>query len=397
MFPWRAALRRISCRSYYNDALFSSPQKGSKVVAAMSGGVDSSVVAGLLSKQDYDLSAVFMRNWDTRDESGTDKGCEWEKDWEDVQKVCQIMDIPCIMIDLSREYWTRVFEPSLHAWERGHTPNPDIWCNKEVKFGALMSHLSSPNTWIATGHYARKGWSSLNAEMIPRPQLLRPADRLKDQTFYLSAMPESSLRRTLFPIADLQKHQVRELAHQWQLPVANREESMGICFVGEKRKFTDFLSQYIPPKAGHIINGETGEVVGDHDGLWRFTIGQGARLRGHAQKLFVSAKDFDHNVIYVVPGSDHPDLYKKQITVRDWQWIWADSPPPSINESHGFQCRMQYAHRMMDVPCTVRRGDASGAIVIELEEAQRAVAPGQVAVVWDGDWCLGCGVIERTE
>ncbi|THH23096.1 hypothetical protein EUX98_g8077 [Antrodiella citrinella] len=192
----------------------------------MSGGVDSSVVAGLLAQQDYDLSAIFMRNWDTRDESGSDQGCEWEKDWEDVQRV---------------EYVGV----------------------REVKFGALMPHLASENAWIAS-------------------------------------------------------------------------------------------AQYIPPKQGKIINRVTGEVVGVHQGLWGLTIGQGAKIRGHPERLVVSEKDIKENVIYVVPGSDHPDLYRSRIVARDWQWIWADSPPPGIEDAQGFRGRMQYGHRMPDVPCTVR-------------------------------------------
>lgn len=372
------------------------PRNGDRVVVAMSGGVDSSVVAKMLSEEQYDLSAVFMRNWDTRDESGTDRGCEWEKDWEDVQRVCSMLDIPCKMVDLSREYWTRVFEPSLRMWEAGATPNPDIWCNKEVKFGALFDSLSKNDAWLATGHYAKKGWSpklmSDSESHAPRSQLLRPLDRSKDQTYYLSAIPESGLARTLFPLEDLTKKDVRALAEKWGLPTAKREESMGICFVGEKRRFDDFISQYIRPNPGPIIDLGSGNEVGTHNGLWQYTIGQGAKIRGMPQKMFVARKDPQHNRIYVVAGSNHPELYSAEIKADDWRWIWADSAPAGIDTPQGFCGRVQFRHRMPDVPCTVYREDGSSFRIV-FHEPQKAVAAGQIAALWDGAWCLGCGTI----
>ncbi|RXW16350.1 hypothetical protein EST38_g9506 [Candolleomyces aberdarensis] len=271
----------------------------------MSGGVDSSVAALLLAREDYDLSAVFMRNWDTRDESGTDKGCEWEKDWEDVQRVCKKLDIPVSMIDLSREYWNRVFEPSLRQWELGISPNTDVWCNKEIKFGALLERLPSPSgvpPWFATGHYARKSWSS-SGNYPPRPQLTRPADRHKDQTYYLSSISESGLRRALFPLNGLPKPEVRELARKHDLHNAERPDSVGICFVGEKAKFRNFLSGYIPSNSGPIIDQVTGKVLGQHDGLWNYTIGERSRLSGMPVRMSVSRKDLETNTVYVVPGT----------------------------------------------------------------------------------------------
>ncbi|KAI0093783.1 tRNA-specific 2-thiouridylase [Irpex rosettiformis] len=361
----------------------------------MSGGVDSSVVAKLMTEQDYDLSAIYMRNWDTRDESGTDNGCEWKKDWSDVQRVCKYLDIPVQMVDLSREYWTRVFEPSLAAWEAGATPNPDIWCNKEVKFGALMDKLATKDAWIATGHYAGKSWSSPAPQdgTSPRPKLLRPTDHNKDQTYYLSHIPEASLSRTLFPLAPYTKPEVREKAREWGLPTAERGESMGICFVGQKRRFSDFISQYISPKPGPIIHAINGKVLGTHNGLWTYTIGQNARIPGLVEKMFVSGKDSSKNKIYVVNGSNHPLLYKSRIFAQDWQWIWADSPPVALMLPGGLRARVQFRHRMVDVACTVRSGHEDGSIEIDFDEKQKAVAPGQVAAVYDGDWCLGCGMI----
>ncbi|KAK7693900.1 hypothetical protein QCA50_003473 [Cerrena zonata] len=365
----------------------------------MSGGVDSSVTAGLLARQDYDLSAIFMRNWDTRDESGTDEGCQWKKDWTDVQNVCKKLDIPCQMIDLSKEYWNRVFEPSLRVWEDGGTPNPDVWCNKEVKFGALLDKLTVKDAWLATGHYARKSWSgpppSEAGPSNPRPKLLRPSDLHKDQTYYLSSISESALAKAIFPIADIPKPEVRKLAKDWALPTASRAESMGLCFVGEKRHFHAWLSQYIPTKPGPFIDDTTGEVIGEHQGLHTFTVGQNARIRGLKEKMFVSRKDPRTNEIFVVPGSTHPALMKKTIFARNWRWIWSDSPPSGIDTSEGSRAQLRFRHCMTDALCTVRRHEQEDSMTIECDEAQHSVAPGQVAVLWDGDWCLGSGIIEN--
>ncbi|KAI0822810.1 tRNA 5-methylaminomethyl-2-thiouridylate-methyltransferase [Trametes gibbosa] len=370
----------------------------------MSGGVDSSVTAKLLADQDYDLSAVFMRNWDTRDESGTDSGCEWKKDWEDVQRVCRMLRIPCTMVDLSREYWNRVFQPALEMWESGVTPNPDVWCNREVKFGALMDHLTSKEAWLATGHYAHKTWARPPATLsnlfahhrIPlRPQLRRPADRTKDQTYYLAAVPEASLARSLFPLAPYKKSEVREMAQKWELPTASREESMGICFVGEKRRFDSFISQYITPKPGPILDLTNGHTVGQHQGLYTFTIGQNARVKGMTEKMFVARKDIQENALYVVPGSTHPALFSASMIVTKWKWIWAGTPPPLVDSPKGMLAQVQYRHRMLDVPCRVHQL-TDDSVRIEFRRPQSSVAPGQVAAVWKNDWCLGCGVISST-
>ncbi|KAF8163707.1 tRNA-specific 2-thiouridylase [Crassisporium funariophilum] len=364
----------------------------------MSGGVDSSVTAMLLAKQDYDLSAIYMRNWDTRDESGTDKGCEWEKDWEDVQLVCKKLDLPCELIDLSREYWNRVFEPSLRQWELGVSPNPDVWCNKEIKFGALLERLplqskAYENAYFATGHYARKSWSASSSN--PRPKLLRPVDQHKDQTYFLSAISEAGLRQALFPIGHLTKLEVRELAKEHGLSTAERPDSVGICFVGEKTKFNSFLSSYIPANPGPIINKITGKVVGEHSGLWNFTIGQNARVPGMPEKMFVASKDADTNAIYLVPGSTHTSLFTRVLRVQAFTWIWKDSPPSGLDRPDGIRLSLMHRYRMTPVSCTVMR-TVDNELVIDCDEPQQAVTPGQVAALWDGSWCLGSGVISST-
>nr|GAT45291.1 5-methylaminomethyl-2-thiouridylate-methyltransferase [Mycena chlorophos] len=396
----RAALKRALSRAYGSSA--TSPQKGDRVVVGMSGGIDSSVSAKLLAAQDYDLSAVFMRNWDTRDEYGTSDngtGCEWEKDWDDVQRVCKAYDIPCEMVDLSRDYWNRVFEPSLREWEDGVTPNPDVWCNREIKFGALLKHLPAPESggkppWLATGHYARKDWHS------SRPRLLRSLDPLKDQTYYLSSIPEAGLARALFPLGELTKNKVREIAHDGVMPtsVLERAESMGLCFIGQKKRtnFKDFISSYIQPSPGPVKLLSTGKTLTQHHGLWTFTIGENIRLPGQAEKLFVIAKDVPNNTIFVGPAHD-PNLLIQTVHVNDFSWIWRADPPEGLDRPEGVRLLTQIRHKMVPLGCTVRSVDDSPQkLAIEFDEPLKGVAPGQVAALWSDEWCLGCGVIART-
>ncbi|KAH9005046.1 5-methylaminomethyl-2-thiouridylate-methyltransferase [Lactarius hatsudake] len=358
----------------------------------MSGGVDSSVTAKLLAEKDYDLSAIFMRNWDTRDESGTDVGCEWEKDWEDVQRVCKKLDIPCQMIDLSREYWLRVFEPAIKIWESGNTPNPDVWCNGEIKFGALFNNLPQGTQFLATGHYARKAYHPSNH----RPKLMRANDETKDQTYYLSSISESGLDMALFPLGDISKTQVREIARAGGLHNASREDSMGLCFVGERRRFNQFLGTTMWPRGqGPILAIDTNVELGQHDGLWTYTIGQGSGLGGLTKKLFVAVKDHEKNAIYVAPP-DHPALFTDSITSNDFSWIWRDEPPSAIFSRSGFRASARVRYRASAVPVRVRQRWTSNTVHITFDEPQKAVAHGQIAVLYDGDHCLGCGTINET-
>lgn len=337
-----------------------------------------------------------MRNWDTRDERASDTGCEWEKDWHDVQRVCKLLDIPCKMVDLSKEYWNRVFQPSLDVWHDGDTPNPDVWCNREIKFGALFNAVDvGEQGWFATGHYARKSWHD------SKPKLLSSTDTEKDQTFYLSSITMESLARSIFPVGDFSKESVRDIAclTSREFGGANlfgegREESMGLCFVGERGKFSGFLSSYLPPEPGPIVDMEMGKQIGKHQGLWTYTIGQGARIPGMKQKMFVASKDKKSNTVFVVPGIEHPLLSPSIFHVRQMHWIWGDPPDALVEPNGRMKAYVKLRHRMAKVLCLIQRSGDS--FKITMEQAQHGIAPGQVAVIWDGDeesWCLGCGTI----
>ncbi|GAA5919643.1 hypothetical protein JCM1841_005201, partial [Sporobolomyces salmonicolor] len=303
----RRSLVHLACREFSSTPGravqgWGPPPKGTKVFACMSGGVDSSVAARLLLEQGYDVAPIYMRNWETLDESSGSGGCEWEKDWADVQQICQdnLGGLKPELIDLSREYWQEVFEPALERWAAGVTPNPDVTCNQRIKFKALPDRLLSrdPSAWIATGHYARLLPSPLDPS---EPSLHRAAFLSKDQSHYLSTSPLPGLRRTLFPLgAFASKDDVRDLAHKWGMHTKDKKESMGICFVGVRKGFSGFLDSYIPPAPGDIEDAN-GRVVGHHRGLWRYTVGEGARLGGFPEKQFVARKDAERNVVVVVP------------------------------------------------------------------------------------------------
>ena len=261
------------------------------------------------------MRAVFMRNWSTIDErgemhsgSGGAMGCDWLRDWHDVQRVCRHLgNIPVELIDLSRDYWVHVFEPALGQWSDGTTPNPDVECNRSIKFGALMDRVlgAQPreHSWLATGHYAR---------LIRRDgytMIARAADATKDQSFFLSSVPSSRLAHSVFPLGLMHKHETRALARKWALPTAENSESMGLCFVGERgagaHAFARFLDGYVEGGAGDMITPD-GTVVGTHCGLHTYTIGQRARLAGHTERFYVARKDPASRRITVVPGKTHP-------------------------------------------------------------------------------------------
>ncbi|PVU90187.1 hypothetical protein BB559_004740, partial [Furculomyces boomerangus] len=297
------------------------PKPGDKVYVGMSGGVDSSVSAYLLQKQGFDVSAIYMQNWDTKDEQDI---CTSEQDWFDVQKVCEQLKINCTKINLVKEYWNRVFSVAIEGYQAGFTPNPDILCNQEVKFGALIDKLNSlastktadNSVWFATGHYT----NVLRSDNHP-PMLQRGVDPLKDQSYFLSGVSESKLAKVLFPIGNLIKStDVRTIANEIGLVTATKKESMGICFIGERKRFHDFISQYIPATPGNIVSTD-GKVIGTHNGLFTRTIGQSARITVDTRKWFVCNKNIEKNEIVAVPDHNNPFLYTQKISAKKINWI----------------------------------------------------------------------------
>lgn len=356
-----------------------------RIVVGVSGGVDSSVAALLLLEQGYRVEALFMKNWDERDAAG---GCIWEADVGDAIRVCDRLGIRLNTVDLSREYWDRVFLEFLEEYRNGRTPNPDILCNQEVKFRAFLDHaLELGADRIATGHYARI--TAADGVM----QLRKGIDTNKDQSYFLCRLNQTQLERSLFPVGDLHKPEVRKLAREAGLITHDKKDSTGICFVGE-RPFREFLSRYLPVSPGEIQT-TSGDVVGQHQGIHFYTLGQRQGLgiggvRGYADApWYVIAKDIANNVLVVSQGHNHPLLMSRSLTAVNLHWIGeAPSPLP-------FGCGAKTRYRQADQECLITAlGDNSCSV--RFAERQRAVTPGQYVVFYEGDVCLGGGVIDST-
>ncbi|BGP53739.1 hypothetical protein JCM8202v2_001309 [Rhodotorula sphaerocarpa] len=363
----------------------------------MSGGVDSSVSARLLLEQGYDVKPVFMRNWDTLDEQSGSGGCEWERDWDDVRRVCRehLGRVEPELVDLSREYWTHVFEPALEGWAAGVTPNPDVTCNQHIKFRILPERLlaRAPNAWIATGHYARLLPSPLDPTL---PALYRGANIHKDQSHYLSTAPVTALARTLFPLGDFaSKDAVRDLANRWGMHTGEKKDSMGICFVGVRKGFSGFLDSYLPASPGDIVDAN-GKVVGRHQGLWRYTVGERARLSGLPEAVYVGRKDPEKNVVVVVPKTS-PMLRCVSLSTSDFVWTSPLHPPPEVSAPDGLAVEAQIRSLPAGAlsACQVVR-NPDDTLTVNLEDPLVGVSPGQTVALYNGDWCLGGGTIAST-
>lgn len=352
------------------------------VVVGMSGGVDSSVAALLLKEQGYNVIGLYMVNWEEEGENGC---CTAETDFEDVKRVCNRIGIPYYTVNFAKEYAERVFRHFLEEYERGRTPNPDVLCNREIKFGPFKEYAMALGAdYVATGHYC-----DIRHEGDTH-YLLKAADANKDQTYFLNQVTQSQLAGVLFPLGKLQKPQVRALAEKYGLSTANKKDSTGICFIGE-RNFRNFLKNYLPARPGRIMT-RSGEVVGEHIGLMYYTLGQrrglnlGGRKGEEGGRWFVLEKDLKNNILYVAHG-DESGLYTDSCTVSGINWI------PRAPAEDEFACTAKFRYRQSEQGVRVKRTGESSA-EIYFDEPQRAVTGGQYAVLYSGEKCIGGGVID---
>ena len=352
-----------------------------RVVVGMSGGVDSAVSALLLKRQGYDVIGVFMKNWNEDNEDGV---CTAESDWRDVRDVCDRIDIPYYSVDFAKEYWDRVFTLFLNEYRAGRTPNPDVLCNREIKFKAFLDFaMKAGAEKMATGHFVQTDEEG---------HLLRGSDPNKDQSYFLYMIHADQLKKSIFPVGALTKPEVRKIAEEAGLPVSKKKDSTGVCFIGE-RNFKKFLNTFLPAQPGDMVTPE-GEKVGRHDGLMYYTLGQRRGLgiggRGDGRSFFVVDKDLKKNRLIVAQGEDHPLLYSKACSADQATFIGEPLPENT-------PCRLtaKFRYRQADQPVTVTRtGDI---LHFVFDTPQRAVTPGQSAVIYDGPRCLGGGIIAAVE
>lgn len=356
--------------------------RNAPVIVGLSGGVDSAVCALLLCRRGYDVQALFMKNWEEDDRDGY---CAAARDLADAEEICQRLDIPLHTVNFSTEYWDQVFLHFLAELAKGHTPNPDILCNQKIKFSAFFEHaLGLGGSYIATGHYAR----------ITRDRhglrLRKGLDPSKDQSYFLYTLGKIPLAKTLFPVGELSKSEVRRLALDARLPVYDKKDSTGICFIGE-RPFKAFLGRYIAPSPGDIESSD-GRVVGHHDGLAYYTLGQrqglgiGGQRGANSAPWYVAHKDQARNVLVVVQGREHPLLYRKVLMAEQLHWI--SGTPPAFP----LRCQAKVRYRQPDQGCEVF-GVGENLCRVCFDEPQWAVTPGQSVVFYSADECLGGGII----
>lgn len=367
-----------------------------RVIVGMSGGVDSSVSAVLLQQAGFMVEGLFMKNWEEDD--GTEY-CTAMDDLADAQAVCDKIGMKLHTANFAMEYWDRVFEHFLAEYQAGRTPNPDILCNKEIKFKAFLDYaLTLGADYIATGHYTRRSVTYKNSDGTEVAQLLRGLDNNKDQSYFLHAVGGDKIAKTLFPVGELEKPIVRQIAEKHDLATAKKKDSTGICFIGERR-FKDFLQQYLPAQKGDIIT-DDGHIISQHDGLMYYTLGQrgGIGIGGVKDRpeepWFVLAKDLDKNQLIVGQGHEHPMLMSTELQAYKMDWV-DGLAPKAVFTSEGLSCMAKSRYRQPDQACRVFAIDEQGLQVrVVFDEPQRAVTPGQSAVFYIDEVCLGGGVIE---
>ncbi len=352
------------------------------IVVGLSGGVDSAVAALLLQQQGHEVSALFMKNWE---EDDTAAHCSAAADLEVARAVCARLGVALHTVNFSAEYWDRVFEYFLAEQRAGRTPNPDVLCNREIKFRSFLDHaLALGAERIATGHYAR------SRARGDRLELLKGADAAKDQSYFLYTLGQPQLARTLFPVGELDKPEVRRLARAAGLPNHDRKDSTGICFIGE-RDFRDFLRRYLPAQPGEMRT-LAGRVMGRHEGVMYYTLGQrqGLGIGGEGPPWYVVDKDPERNVLYVEQGESHPALFSPALLARELSWV--AGAPPALPHA----CAAKVRYRQSQQPCRIEAAGDDAVRVVFLEP-QRAVTPGQSVVFYDGEVCLGGGVIDQRQ
>ncbi len=353
-----------------------------RVIVGMSGGVDSSVAAALLKQQGYEVIGLFMKNWEESADTGA---CTAEEDYADVRRVCNLLEIPYYTVNFSREYMDRVFSYFLREYQAGRTPNPDVLCNREIKFGPFLQEAKRLGAdYIATGHYC-----DISHENGVH-SLLKAADQNKDQTYFLNQLSQTQLESVLFPLGKIPKPEVRKIAEELGLVTAKKKDSTGICFIGE-RNFRNFLSTYLPAKPGEIRSVE-GKLLGEHMGLMYYTVGQrkGLGIGGiqgeEGGRWFVIRKDLENNILVVAHG-DESGLYSRALETGPINWI------PSVPQQMKFECRAKFRYRQDEQNVLVTRTE--NGTLVEFEQKQRAITEGQYAVFYDETRCLGGGVIEK--
>ncbi len=352
-----------------------------KVILGMSGGVDSSVAAVLLKEQGYDVVGLFMKNWDEKDEGGV---CTATQDYEDVMRVAGQLGIPFYTVNFEKEYWDRVFSYFLNEYRNGRTPNPDVMCNQEIKFNAFLDYaLKLDADYIAMGHYAGV------MEKDGRYYLVKGADKNKDQSYFLARITEKALSKTIFPLANIEKSEVRRFAEEHKLYTAAKKDSTGVCFIGE-RNFDQFLDQFLAAKKGPMMTAD-GKKIGEHTGLIHYTIGQrrgiGIGGVGTGEPWFVVGKNLKKNILYVAQGEKHPALFTTELLTEETVWITEKPEFP-------FKGTAKFRYRQQDIPVTLSE-DKDGNVKVVYDSPVAAITPGQIAVFYDGEICLGSGIITR--